>query len=532
MKKLNFRKMLGLAIIFPFLWITSCNKKEKDEHSVPGGTAAVKINFMGDAYDEDTPDTKASARSTKAEKTTVMIDPSNYISIEAVPTIAPKARAADRAAFTGVLRVVAYDNSDGGKYKAHKDYMIMNGVPVAGDNLLLDGGVSYTMVAYANEVSMLPILSTTTTFDATNLSYDYNEGKDLMYFINTNFVPEGGADKINILNILLKHKVALITANLNTKGELIKSVKDIIISPNDRHGKFSFKSGSFTETNTPVGAIPGLSYSNATGSTNVPFPIFVNGEATTPEGKFGATINIDGTERTIITEAFFTITRGKKKNLNINFNMTADGCGAYFGPNKTVWREVACYNMFAVENRSPFVPHVDLQGAKFKWGNSVSIGESSGMKNKNDNTNGSIHQTGGGVKSGWNDTKGTQDPCPTGYQVMTMADFNNLFQYNAISETGNTWGPNSFEAGFMVGEKLMLPAAGFREFKAGGGVNSMDVGNIKDRGVQAWYWAGTPYSLGTSYYGIMANIRQNKTFWVSATRTDIKSTPIRCIKMK
>jgi len=528
MKKLNFRKMLGLAIIFPFLWITSCNKKEKDDHSVPGGPAAVKINFMGDAYDEDTPDTKASARSTKAEKTTVMIDPSNYISIEAVPTIAPKARAA-RALFTGVLRVVAYDNSDGGKYKAHQDYKIVNGIPFEGENLQLDGGVSYTMVAYANEGSTLPALTTNTTFDATNLLYDYSKGKDLMYFINDAFVPEGGADKINILNILLKHKVALITANLNTKGELIKSVKDIIISPNDQYGQFFFKSGSFAWTSTSVGQIPGLSYSHAVGSPNVSIPIFVNGEATGPSGTFAATVDIDGTEKKIATEPFFTITRGKKKNLNINFNMTADGCGAYFGPNKTVWREVACYNMFAVENGSPFVPHVDLQGAKFKWGNSKSIGWFSGMENKNDNTNAAIHQTSGETKwAAWDDKRGANDPCPTDYQVMTAVDFDNLVKYNPPSKKG-AWGNLNMDAGHMFGDKLMLPAAGFRSFAKG---SQMDVGNIKERGVQLWYWLGSYLYAGTSHYGYLASVNENGLKWQGPTRTDITSAPIRCIKMK
>ena len=530
MKKLNFRKMLGLAIIFPFLWITSCNKKEKDDHSVPGGAAVVKINFIGDAYDEDTPDTKASSRSMKPEKTTVMIDPSNYISIEAVPTIAPKARAANRAAFSGTLRVVAYDNSKGKIYKTHKDYIVINGTALVGDNLILDGGISYTMVAYANEGNSLPFLSTNETFDNANVIYNYLEGKDLMYFINEDFVPEGGKD--NPLKILLKHKVALITANLETKGERIKSVKDIIITPNFQYGQFSLKNGTFTQVFFPLGKIPDLSYSHTTGSTNVSLlPIFVNGE-TTGQGTFAATINIDDTERTITTKPFFTITRGKKKSLKIKFDMTADGCGAYFGPNKTEWREVACYNMYANENGNPFVPHKDLQGAKFKWGNKNSVGIYSQIGNRqnvNDDINGIISQPGGETKSGWNDAKGTQDPCPGTYQVMTRDDFEKLFQHNVISGTGNTWGQNLFEAGFMVGEKLMLPAAGFRAWQAS---SPYDIGNIKDRGVQAWYWAATPYSLGSSFYGSMANIRQNGTFWVSVTGTALSSTPIRCIKMK
>jgi|GEM_PF-3915327 len=529
MKKLNFRKMLGLAIIFPFLWITSCNKKEKADHAVPGGPAAVKINFMGDAYDEDTPDTKASARSMKAEKTTVMIDPSNYISIEAVPTIDPKARAATRARFTGTLRVVAYDNLDGRKYKAHQDYTIVNGVPFVGDNLLLDGGVSYTMVAYANEGSTLPILSTNTTFDATNLLYDYNSGKDLMYFVNENFVPEGGADKINTLNILLKHKVALITANLNTKGELIKSVKDIIISPNDRYGQFFFKSGSFAWTSEPVGKIKDLSYSNAAGSSNASIPIFVNGEATGATGTFAATVNIDGTEKAIVTEPFFTISRGKKKNLNINFNMTADGCGAFFGPNKTDWREVACYNLFAVENKSPFVPHVDLQGAKFKWGHAKSIGEKSGQQNQNDNSNAAMHQPPGAATLGsWHDKKGTADPCPDTYQVMTSTDADNLLKYNVLTKVG-TWGNTLMTAGYMFGDKLMLPAAGEREFAKG---SPMDLGNIRERGVKLHYWLSSYYYDQSSQYAYKFSIDGNGTKWLGITRFDLKSTPIRCIKMR
>jgi uncharacterized protein (TIGR02145 family) len=123
-------------------------------------------------------------------------------------------------------------------------------------------------------------------------------------------------------------------------------------------------------------------------------------------------------------------------------------------------------------------------GTKVGWSSTDPIGSSSGDTAwKNYTTS---------VAEAW---ASDMNPCPTGWQVASKADFEALADESKVS---NTWTTQGDMAGRQFADKeteksIFLPAAGFR------GTN----GGIGYVGVVGYYWSVTPSSATDGYYMLL-----------------------------
>jgi uncharacterized protein (TIGR02145 family) len=95
----------------------------------------------------------------------------------------------------------------------------------------------------------------------------------------------------------------------------------------------------------------------------------------------------------------------------------------------------------------------------------------------------------------WSDkTKMANDPCPAGYRIPTEAQWVGVIANNSRTAIG-TWevAATNYSFGMKFGNKLVLPAAGYRRYNDGLLVN---------RGSNGYYWSSRDTATlapGTSY---------------------------------
>lgn len=343
----------ALIFIFSFLSLSSCRSADTDQDNTligsgrSGGLAAIKINLLGSEYaNSDKPAKVASinqkglTEDNSVQHYNILISPSSFISAEltANRSLSPVASSKNLntvAAVTGdqlgagmKFRVIAY-RKDNGNYQTYQDYTVgQQAAP-----LMLDAGITYNMVVYSYGSTTLPMINSTEQSNISSAKIDYdNDNRDLMYQKISDFTPDGNIN--NILNIKLRHKIPNITVTLKSNNS-ISSISNALIGNNYANAKFSINSGQIVDwgnsnkvsVNFPSGASNSLSSSS----------VFVNND--TSNGLFSADVTISGVTKTINLVNAFKITPEYKSNLTINVNR----CGAYLGPNNTLWKEFMCH---------------------------------------------------------------------------------------------------------------------------------------------------------------------------------------------
>ncbi|MEN5133290.1 FISUMP domain-containing protein [Elizabethkingia anophelis] len=535
-KELSFTS--GAAVIaflgLTSLTLTSCRSNDTEGNLLKGGVASVKMSLTGTEYSgtNGTPSAQASLKSvgvnvggdTDVQRHGVMLSPSMILEAELSPSslssssssvlssssIKKSAQAStklntlaavgDNPIGPGMMfRVIAYRQSDG-TYQDSKDYKI--GQPAAG--LTLDVGAAYNLVAYSYGTATLPAITPgeTTDIASAQVSYD-NANPDFMYQ-NISYTPN---NPDNTVNFTLRHKVSLITTTINSMVGNINSITGAFLSPHNLTGTIPLSTGVMTNRNTAINQ--NLNFAGAFPSiTATADPVFVNADtAGNLGGTFSASINVNGTTKTVNLPNTFKITPEYKSDLNINLRT----CGAYLGPNQTQYTEFMCQNLGATAGIDPFSPEAGNHGLKVQWGRNIT------------GTNGVYYysqasdQANSGTIAGWSQTNaangawnsGTEtnpvkntanDPCPSGYRVPTRTEWQAVIDNNSIERTDTalwTNSPTNYSSALYITNPqgvstLMLPAAGYR--------HNAD-GALLFRGNYGFYWSsGEATSLAYALY--------------------------------
>lgn len=180
--------------------------------------------------------------------------------------------------------------------------------------------------------------------------------------------------------------------------------------------------------------------------------------------------------------AIFALTIGGQScSLAVN-----TGCGAFTAPG--VWKEFDCYNLGSNSTSvDPLTPGWQINGGYWQWGVAIQSaagpsGPGSGQTNEGAVTNWNLFAQ---PDFSWQDaSKATYDPCPVGFKVPTRTQWEGVIANNTYSDLG-TWTDSftNYSSGKKIGTRLMLPAAGLRNYTTGA---------LGSRGAWGYYWSSTP----------------------------------------
>ena len=160
----------------------------------------------------------------------------------------------------------------------------------------------------------------------------------------------------------------------------------------------------------------------------------------------------------------------------------------------------SCYNLGAVASTNPYTPRWELNGNYYQWGRAVVA--ASGPSGS------SSTQANSGVVASWNTasapngawtnaSKTANDPCPTGFRVPTLAQWQAVLNtsLNPTRSLVGAWTDSNtyYGSGLRIGSGsvgLFLPAAGIRD--------ELD-GRLNYRGSDGNYWSSTENGTSANY---------------------------------
>ncbi|MDE5437467.1 hypothetical protein KRE40_02075 [Elizabethkingia meningoseptica] len=329
---LNLLKHRQTLLIVVSLWTISCRSTDNPIQEENQNAYNVKINMLGFTNEEQAPAKSASANKTAVssqdvQNSTIKIDENNYITASLIPqnaglknrtqaSLNPTAITPGTPTFLNnqvKYKVVVYD-SNGARVDEKEFSYTQND----SNGFMLDGGKTYTFVAYSvNSTSSTdtPAVTNGGTLATATLA---NVNKDLMFFKKNMTVTGNGT---NYLDVVLKHQFSQITTILDARQVgTITSIVSPTISPAKSSANLSFNNDT-----TP------LSYnSDISGGAVISFPTpnsqYVSSNPTriiSPTNASGvlniSSVTIDGVSKPVPPMNNIKIDPGVKYDVRLRF---------------------------------------------------------------------------------------------------------------------------------------------------------------------------------------------------------------------
>ncbi len=193
---------------------------------------------------------------------------------------------------------------------------------------------------------------------------------------------------------------------------------------------------------------------------------------------------LSGTPTSSGTANFVLNIGGNKCNLLVSVNLEGT-CFAKI--NGTLTKTFMCHNLGSVNTSADsFTPSWEIIGGYWQWGQTgqAAAGPTElGLSQANSDTISDWNTTNSPNGAWFDNFKTINDPCPTGFRVPTVAQWDSVRIENTSTNVGTwTFSPTNYSSGIKFGNNLFLPAAGFRDD---------DNGVLKIRGAFGGYWSST-----------------------------------------
>ncbi|CAI9676152.1 MULTISPECIES: fimbrillin family protein [Elizabethkingia] len=322
--KTQITRFLVLALL---LANTACRSTDNtlDTNTTDNRQVSVKMNLSGSEGDIETSEKLATVKnnlaSTGIQTQTIPYDNTYSITATLVPvkaslsgTAALNPMAAATELKSGIrYKVLVYDSNS--KLVDQKEFVYKQNET---DGFMLDGGKTYTFVAFSVNSTNAADTPTVTNPDNLSTAMLSNISKDLMYY---KIVKTVTGNTPNTLDVVLKHQFTRVTTNIDASQVestgIITRVNSPVFSGGNASAQLQFNNDaqlSYTGSNTTSFNFPNINQSKITSD-----PAIIIGN--TPNG---ASLNIgnliiDGTSKNNVLFSNLKITPRSQYNLNLKF---------------------------------------------------------------------------------------------------------------------------------------------------------------------------------------------------------------------
>ncbi|MFZ4861346.1 hypothetical protein ACL9RF_04110 [Sphingobacterium sp. Mn56C] len=512
---INFKKNIYSSItIAALLFFHSCSTTtDKLIEIVPGGKAKLEVEISKDFFAEKKSiqligSTAASRVPERTAIQTASIDLNDKYTLSAAWVAEPSAaynavnsKAASNMLTTTITTLQPYIKykllvfDDKGKFISERDYT--HGKEQQEDQLLLQGGINYTFVAFSvNSATVLPAVhfadetnKTLATASIANLSGSL----DFMY-AKVQKVLE--SDITYKLSLEFKHKFSQITTTIDAKstGYNITEVQ-ARFSPHFNAASVNLSTGDITQKGTE--SLADVKFSALHKPTVTSSPTLINAAATQTASLTINSITIGPMQKTdALSFKDLALKPGVKYNLIIKVNpkdeyLTHVGIPAA-RINGSIW---ALHNVGVSTSQDPNQEPITaaLHGNYYQFGRII---PTAGPTDTNINSEWTWRYP---ALDAWNagsieaPKKTENDPCPKGFRIPTQIEWRDLLESTTASNVGNfKIHDTHFNAAKVLTSKrkknvrLVLPAQGWMN------TNSYNISvGLRQRGININYYSST-----------------------------------------
>ncbi|ATC38248.1 fimbrillin family protein [Elizabethkingia anophelis] len=564
MRKIKLTNVLNIGFPAFLLWFSvSCRSTDTDNKTLNNDAVAINVNLVQDDYED------VSNKSFKASKNQSLGLNNNQIQIQSVPfgegfdlvaELEPEAPSLKSTAQAGLnpiaaatpinriikFRIVVYNAS--GQYDSSYIYSINAGgavTPDSGVPIKLNGGQSYTFIAYSYNTNVAP----TDNLVGSNLStatISASSTQDIMYY-KTTLTPSGDAGAQNNLNVILKHSFSTITVNIDsslTNGYNITNITGATLSKVFPTATIALNTGTVTSSGTATAIAVPFPASPNSNSVTATSAVIVNNSNNTNDGTFNITSLTVG-PLTGANVAFnnLTIQPGSRYNMTIKlvpqdafFDDTTSVPGQTFPVariNGKVWMR---HNLGADYSLNPDQnPSIaQLHGNYYQWGRKP-VAATATTPDPISGWNSAQVTDNNAWNSGTEDAPikvDANDPCPDGYRVPTPKEFNALIAATTqltADNIGSPWTQSAsnyatarvFRSKRDANVKLTFPMTGLRDPNTGNILTN--ISGSPSRGVASYLWGNIrsgsrSAEMDLTQTSVNGNSSANNTAWGMAIR--------------